>query len=220
RRRVFVPRGRIRRRTHGRAGGFDVVGRQRAFAVSGLDDEIRDPRRMVLRRDGDFAHASPHGAIGVANRSAEHLGKRNERHTSRGGTRKESGRPNILTRPSFSTALRKGFFSLATLRKPLCREFLFYPGRSLSKPEGAVACVLRGSLTYRGPDHSQCSRSVMVMTAGIWSPAQKHVIRMRAGPERQEVWRHVIQRDVAADADAADRSFDDITHQPERERVN
>ena len=41
--------------------------------------------------------------------------------------------------------------SLATLGKPFCREFLFYPERSLSRPERAVACVLRGSLAYRGP---------------------------------------------------------------------
>jgi hypothetical protein len=60
------------------------------------------------------------------------------------------------TRPSFSTAPRQrppiGLTgALATLGKPLVREFLFYPAASVSRSWWAVACVLRGSLAYRGP---------------------------------------------------------------------
>jgi hypothetical protein len=35
---------------------------------------------MILRRDGDFADASAHGAGGVANGRAEELRQRNNRH--------------------------------------------------------------------------------------------------------------------------------------------
>ena len=42
-----------------------------ALAFGGADDEVCDPRRMILRRDGDFAHASAHGATGIADGGAE-----------------------------------------------------------------------------------------------------------------------------------------------------
>jgi hypothetical protein len=48
----------------------------------------------------------------------------------------------VPSRPSFSTAPRKGL-TLATLERPLCREFLFYPERSLSRSMGSGLCVAR-----------------------------------------------------------------------------
>jgi len=48
------------------------------------------------------------------------------------------------TRPSFSTAHRKGLPTPATLGKPLVREFLFYRCfQSLSTPLGSGLCVAR-----------------------------------------------------------------------------
>ena len=51
------------------------VGRQHPLAVGGLDDQIRDAGRMILRRDRDLAHASAHGAGGIAHGGAEQFGQ-------------------------------------------------------------------------------------------------------------------------------------------------
>ena len=47
-------------------------------ARGGLDDQEGDAGWMILRRDGDFAHASPHGAGGIAHGGAEEFGQGDE----------------------------------------------------------------------------------------------------------------------------------------------
>jgi hypothetical protein len=81
-RREFVPLRRIGRRPHRGASGLDRVVRHDPLAVGRANDQVRDAGRMILRRDGDLAHTSAHGAGGVANGSAEQLGQRNDRHTA------------------------------------------------------------------------------------------------------------------------------------------
>jgi len=51
----------------------------------------------------------------------------------------------------FGTAHRERPTASATSSKPLIRECLVYPSTSVSRRRRAVACVSRGSLTYRGP---------------------------------------------------------------------
>jgi hypothetical protein len=65
--------------------------------------------------------------------------------------------PGFPTRSSFGTAHRQRPRASATLSKPLIRECLVYPFSSISRCRRAVACVSRGSLTYRGPGcHCEC----------------------------------------------------------------
>jgi hypothetical protein len=63
----------------------------------------------------------------------------------------------VPSRPSFSTAPRKGLPTLATLEKPLCREFLFYPVQSLSRSVGSGLCVAREPRLPR--THGRASRA-------------------------------------------------------------
>ena len=66
---------------HARPEHLDRFGRQHALAVGRPDDQIRDARRMILRGDRDFAHASSRGAAGVADGRAEQFGERDKGHS-------------------------------------------------------------------------------------------------------------------------------------------
>jgi hypothetical protein len=79
-RRKAVPVARLGHRPHRRAGALDLVVRQHPLAFSGLDDQERNAGWMILRGDGDLAHAAAHHARGVANGGSEQLGQRDDRH--------------------------------------------------------------------------------------------------------------------------------------------
>ena len=101
-----LPGGGVARRADGRAARRQRVGRQHALAVGRLDDQKRDAGRMILRRDGDFAHPSAHGAGGVAHGGAEQFRQGDDGH----GWRRESG-PNRqchAPRPRVSSDRRSG----------------------------------------------------------------------------------------------------------------
>ena len=78
--RIGLPGPDVARGADGRAARLQGSAGNGPLAVGGADDQVRDAGRMVLRRDGDFAHTSLDGAAGIAHRRAEEFRQGDEGH--------------------------------------------------------------------------------------------------------------------------------------------
>ena len=83
----------------------------------------------------------------------------------------------VPSRPSFSTAPRKGLTTLATLRKPLCREFLFYPVAISLEIGGQWPVCCAGASPTEDPQ----PRIVRAAISPSLPPGSTSVKRMRDG---------------------------------------
>src|SRR2546426_3444379 len=184
-----VPPGGVVDNAHRDAGGSQRLGGQHPLAVGGFDDQVRDAGGGVLRRDGDFAHPSAHGAGGIAHRGAEQFGQGNEGHEPESGIYHCSRGPTFFMAPGphpgaigsrlpLALTRRRGF---AALRRVTPTRLPRWGPRRLARAltdlnKDSSICSARDASMWRSRDGSAETHETFSWHCGVYVLARDRTV--------------------------------------------